>query len=148
MTVPTIKHATFDVERDYPLDSAEVFRAWATPSIKRRWFAADGEHELDFTVGGREITRVRHDGKLLTYESVYHDIVEGARIVYSSTLRADEILATVSTTTVILDAQGAECRLTLVEQGAFLDGHEEPSWRKTGTESWLDALGTVLQAGD
>jgi uncharacterized protein YndB with AHSA1/START domain len=147
MRVATVKHATFDLEREFPLDSAELFRAWATPPLKRRWFAPDAEHELDFTVGGREVTRAQRDGKLLTFESVYHDIVDGARIVYSSTLRADEVLATVSTTTVILGAHRSGCRLTLVEQGTFLDGHEEPDWRKAGTEAWLDVLGDVLQAG-
>lgn len=52
MSVANIKHATFDIEREYPLDSAALFRAWGTPSIKRRWFAPDGEHEL--AKGGHE----------------------------------------------------------------------------------------------
>ena len=30
------------------------------------------------------------------------------------------------------------------EQGAYLDGHEQPSWREQGTGEQLDALGRAL----
>jgi hypothetical protein len=36
--------------------------------------------------------------------------------------------------------------LTLTEQGTFLDGREDPSWRRQGTSDWLDALGADLRA--
>ena len=124
-----------------------MFDAWADPKAKARWFSrADGEHELDFRVGGVEINRVRHpDGPLMTFESRYHDIVPHGRIVYSSTLSADGVLWTVSVTTVELHREGDDdTRLLLVEQDTFLDGHEQPSWREQGTSDWLNALGAEL----
>lgn len=65
---------------------------------------------------------------------------------YSSTLRGGDHLATVSLTTVQFEAVGDGTRLTLTEQGAHLDGREDPSWREAGTNGWLDALGAELGA--
>ncbi len=149
MTTHPVLHATFTLERTYPATPARVFAAWADPAAKARWFAgADAEHELDFRVGGRE-TVYRggsNSDPALTFASVYQDIVSDERIVYTSTLSTDNRPATVSLTTVQLRAAGNGTQLVLTEQGAFLDGHEQPQWREQGTRTWLDALATELQA--
>lgn len=146
MTEHTVKHHTFTVERTYPATVARVFAAWSDPKSKARWFAgADNEHDLDFRVGGAETTTAKHpDGHLMVFASHYQDIVPNERIVYSSTLTGDNVLSTVSLTTVELVPDGDSTRLVLVEQDTFLDGHEQPSWRETGTNGWLDALGNDL----
>lgn len=142
----TATHATFSLERTYPVGPPRVFAAWADPAVKARWFATGDSHELDFRVGGRELTRGRTpDGKELEFATVYHDIVPGERIVYTSTLTGDHDLATVSATTVELTAEGDGTRLTLTEQATFLDGKEEPSWREQGTSDWLAELGRELR---
>jgi uncharacterized protein YndB with AHSA1/START domain len=147
MTDPSVTHATFSLERTYPVPPSRVFDAWAKPEAKRRWFAGpDAEHNLDFRVGGREMARGAHDGKVLVFESVYQDIVAGQRIVYSSTLRAAEDVATVSITTVEFTPEGDATRLLLTEQGTYLDGLEQPSWREQGTAGQLDALAAELTA--
>lgn len=142
-----VTHATFTLERVYPVTAARVFAAWADPAAKARWFSTSGgEHELDFRVGGREVTRGRHgDGPPLTFETRYQDIVTGERIVYSSTLWAGEALSTVSQTTVELVPAAEGTRLVLTEQGTFLDGREEPAWREQGTADQLAALGEELR---
>jgi uncharacterized protein YndB with AHSA1/START domain len=143
----TVTHSTFTLERTYPAPVERVFAAWADPAAKAAWFAAGGEHELDFRPGGREVNRARHpDGPLMVFETLYREIVPGQRLVYSSALSADDVLATASQTTVLFEPDGEGTRLTLVEQGAYLDGREEPAWRETGTGGWLDALGTHLTA--
>jgi uncharacterized protein YndB with AHSA1/START domain len=144
----SINHATFSLERDYDAPVATVFAAWADPVAKGRWFGAGNEHELDFRIGGFEASRGRHgDGPVLTFESRYHDIVGDERIIYASTLRAGEELATVSITTVEFETVGGGTRLTLTEHDTFLDGREEPSWREQGTSEWLDALAVELGSG-
>src|ERR1035438_7768551 len=52
-----VTHATFSLERSYPVSAARVFAAWADPAAKARWFAPgpDSGHQLDFRVGGREV---------------------------------------------------------------------------------------------
>ncbi len=44
-----VTHATFSLERSYPVPPAGVFAAWTDPAAKARWFAAspDSGHELD-----------------------------------------------------------------------------------------------------
>ncbi|HEV3360760.1 MAG TPA: SRPBCC family protein [Pseudonocardiaceae bacterium] len=139
----SIKHATFTLERSYPASPARVFAAWSDQKAKSRWLAGpNAELELDFRVGGTETIRGRHgDGPLLTFETHYDDIVPEQRIVYTSTMTADKTLTTVSITSVEFVADGEGTKLVLAQQGTYLDGHEEPSWREQGTSDQLDALG-------
>ncbi|MEU9688623.1 SRPBCC domain-containing protein [Amycolatopsis japonica] len=144
----TVKHATFTLERVYPVSPERVFAAWADPAAKAGWFTVSGgEHSLDFRVGGREVTTGPNgDGRKLIADSRYEDIVDNERIVYATSLSTDDVLATVSLTTVLLEPEADGTRLTLIEQGTFLDGQEEPAWREQGTGCWLDALGKALSA--
>lgn len=137
----TVKHSTFTIDRTYPQPPSRVFAAWADPALKARWLIAEGhQHELDFRVGGTEVA----SGGQLRFEATYRDIVDGARIVYCSTLHDGPKLSTVSQTTVEFVADGDGTRLVLVEQGAYLDDMEQPEWREQGTNSQLDALAKVL----
>ncbi|HEY3607572.1 MAG TPA: SRPBCC domain-containing protein [Pseudonocardiaceae bacterium] len=141
----TVTHATFTLERRYPVPPKRVFAAWADPAAKARWFAGSTVgHELDFRVGGREIARGTHEDLVMTFESRYQDIVQDERIVFASSLHAGTELATVSVTTVELRPDGDGTRLELTEYGAFLDGHEEPAWRERGTADQLAALAKEL----
>jgi uncharacterized protein YndB with AHSA1/START domain len=145
MTNHSVTHATFSLERTYPVPPDRVFAAWEDPEAKARWFAGpDPRHQLDFRVGGREANHGSHDGTTMTFESFYRDIVPDERIVYTSTLSADGRLSTVSLTTIELHEAPGGTLLTLTEQGAFLDGLEQPSWREQGTADRLDALGTEV----
>jgi uncharacterized protein YndB with AHSA1/START domain len=147
MTDRQILHNTFTLEPSYPVGPARVFAAWADPAAKARWFAGPAaEHALDFRVGGHETAYGPADGQhpALKFESVYQDIVPDERIVYSSTLFAGDQLATVSLTTVEFRPAAAGTQLVLTEQGTFLDGYEDPSWRETGTGQQLAALAAEL----
>jgi uncharacterized protein YndB with AHSA1/START domain len=147
MTDRSVTHATFTLERMYDVPPAQVFAAWSDSAAKARWFSVpDGEHELDFRVGGEEVNRgSREDGQALTFRSLYQDIVPGERIIYTSNLSSGEDMVTVSLTTVEFAADGEGTRLVLTEHDTFLDGHEEPQWREQGTGEWLDALGADLR---
>jgi uncharacterized protein YndB with AHSA1/START domain len=122
-----------------------VFRAWADPQIKVRWFAGNPtDYQMDFRPGGMDRNSVVHDGKQITWESLYREIVTDERIVYTSVLSEDGTVATVSLATVELVPDHDGTRLVLVEVGAYLDGREQPAWREEGTGDWLDALGRHL----
>ena len=146
-----VTHATFTLERSYPAPPARVFAAWADPAAKARWFTPEPDfgHELDFRVGGREVARGgQPGGPPMTFESLYRDIVPDERIVYTSTLAEGDDLVTVSLTTVEFSPADGGTRLVLTEQGAFLDGREQPAWREQGTAAQLEALAKELAADD
>jgi uncharacterized protein YndB with AHSA1/START domain len=146
----SVTHASFTLERAYPAPPARVFAAWADPAVKSRWFAGgtgDG-HQLDFRVGGREVASGGPDGgPVMTFETFYREIVPQERIVYTSTMSAGAEVITISLTTVEFKPADGGTKLVLTEQGAFLDGHEEPAWRENGTADQLKALADVLENG-
>jgi uncharacterized protein YndB with AHSA1/START domain len=147
MSDHSVAHATFTLERVYPAPPDRVFDAWADPKVKGRWFAGNpDDYALDLRPGGIERNRATHEGKQITWESLYREIVTDERIVYTSILAEGTTVATVSLTTVEFVPEGEGTRLTLVEAGAYLDGREQPAWREQGTGDWLDALGSDLTA--
>ncbi len=153
MTTRSVTHATFTIERTYPAAPARVFRAFADPLARARWFLGPGEgvttpHELDFRVGGHERIAGRFEGLGSTvhaYEARYHDIVPDQRIVSTYEMYQDEIRTSVSVATVQLSPAGSETRLVYTEQGAFLDGYDNAADREHGTRELLDALGASLE---
>lgn len=59
MTTRKVTHATFTIERTYDVPPERVFRAFANPAAKAKWFAGSnewqqGKRSMDFRVGGRE----------------------------------------------------------------------------------------------
>jgi uncharacterized protein YndB with AHSA1/START domain len=146
----SVTHATFVIERTYPVSPARVFAAFADPAAKRRWFTAPeqstaAEYSLDFRVGGREFSRASlPDGPTYTFDALYQDIVPDLRIVTTYEMHLDADRISVSVATVELHPDGSGTRLVFTEQGAFLDGHDTPAQREHGTNELLNALGASL----
>jgi uncharacterized protein YndB with AHSA1/START domain len=147
----TVHHATFVIERHYPAIPARVYKAWADPTAKARWFCAEGDwestgHTLDFRIGGRErLTSTAPDGVDHIYDAQYLDIVPDQRIVYAYTMHLDRTRISVSLATVEISAAADGTRLVFTEQGAFLDGYDNVSQREAGTQELLNSLGRSLR---
>ncbi len=154
MTKSTVTHDTFVIVRTYDSPVAHVFRAWADPKRKARWFAGSVDalgngYELDFREGGREVNRGGPPGgPVYTYTAQFRDIVVEQRIVSTSEMFADDTRISVTVTTVEFHASGATTQLVLTEQGVYLDGHETAGQREEGTRSLLDSLAAALAEGD
>lgn len=152
MTDRTLAHDTFTLEREYPVTPAAVFRAFADPALKRRWFGAEEgwtpiSSAMDFRVGGAEHDEARWEGDhgyVSRFDAVYHEIVEDSRIVYTYDMRVDGVHLSVSVTSIELTPTAAGTLLTFTEQGVYFDGHEDPALRAAGTRDLLEALGRAL----
>jgi uncharacterized protein YndB with AHSA1/START domain len=150
MSDRSTNHATFAIERTYEAAPARVWRAWADPEEKLRWFGPrvldKPDHELEFRVGGLERMTVRApDGALYTFAARYQDIVEGVRFIHTYEMYRDDARISVSVATVELEAAGDGTKLTMTEQGVFLDDLDTPAAREHGTGELLDTLATHLQ---
>jgi uncharacterized protein YndB with AHSA1/START domain len=146
----SVRHATFTIEKTYDAPPSTVWRAWSDRDEKAAWFSGPeewgpDEFELDFRVGGREISRGGPPGgPVFTYDATYRDIVPGERFVYAyDMLRGDQRIS-VSLGTVELTPDGHGTTLTYTDHGAYLDGLDTPEERAHGTNELLDALGRVL----
>ena len=142
-------HSTFVIERTYDASPERVWSAWADPQKKLAWFGPmelKGEHELEFRVGGHERMSVRiPDGAVYLFDSEFQDIVEQRRIVHTYEMYRDEQRMSVSVATLELQPDGEGTRLTLTEQGVFLDALDTPAEREHGTREMLATLDAALR---
>jgi uncharacterized protein YndB with AHSA1/START domain len=145
-----VTHADFTIERRFGCTPEQTFSAFADPDLRRRWFAipddwTDAEWELDFRVGGGEVSSGRSPGgNRFAFESRFHDIVDSERIVFAYDLSQDARLMSVSLTTVEFFPDAGGTRLLFTEQGAFFDELDTPAEREHGTGKQLEALERLL----
>ena len=150
MTQRTTQHSTFVIERSYAASPARVFGAWADPTAKASWFRSPDqwhrdEYELDFRVGGRELSRVAPiGGAPHIFDCRYQDIVPERRIVYCYDMYIGETRISVSLATVEFEAAGSGTRMIFTEQVVFLDGYEDGGSRERGTQKLLDQFEAAL----
>jgi uncharacterized protein YndB with AHSA1/START domain len=153
MTARSVRHASFTIERTYPAARERVFKAFADPRSKAKWFVGPdnwdkSNHQLDFRVGGKEtVSGGPPGGPVHHYSCTYQDIVPNERIVTTYEMHLDTTRISVSLATVEFTAAWSGTRLVLTEQGAFLDGFDKPEQREEGTRGLLDQLGTALEKG-
>jgi uncharacterized protein YndB with AHSA1/START domain len=163
MTDSTQTHATFVLEREYPVPVDRVWAAFADPEIKRKWFGSDDfvytDRSDDFRVGGLWIDDGRHrDGDQLSqYRATYTDIRPNERIVYTYDMWLDGVHASTSIATIVFtptdDGTAQAARLTFTEQGVHLDGVHGPgpdaaAGRESGTADLLDAISKLFTSAD
>ena len=149
----SITHATYVIERHYPTSVERTFAAFADAEQKRRWFMGSrgGEFQMDFRVGGREVSRSvigggPLEGTQLTNETVYQDIVPNERIVfaYTMTLGNHRMSASLATVQLRPGAGGTGTALVFTDQGAYFEQSDGQKMRESGWTQLLDSLGKAL----
>ena len=150
-------HDKFTVERRYPKPVATLFAAFADQAVKRRWLGAGHDHEVDsfdsdFRVGGPERVCYRmgantpFPGTPLVADGRHEDIVDGKRIVMSSTMSIGDHRISTALVTFEFSEDGDGSALLCTHQAVFYEGADGPDMRRHGWETLLDRLGQALQA--
>lgn len=151
MSAHKVDHASFTLERRYDAPVTLLYRAFADEKAKSRWFGGGSEwdlksREFDFRVGGREhLSGKWKSGMVSTFDATYHDIVPEQRIVYAYHMNLDDKLISVSLATILFEVDGAGSRLTITEQGAFLDGYDDAGSREKGTRFLMERIADSLK---
>ncbi len=146
MTTRSARHATFTIERNLAAAPSRVFKAFADPEAKARWFGGPSEWEgkrldFEFRVGGRERSVGKpKDGPAHTFDARYYDIVPDERIIYSYDMYLGETRISVSLATVELKRVGSGTKLIFTEQAIFLDDFDDAGGREHGSNWLMDKL--------
>jgi uncharacterized protein YndB with AHSA1/START domain len=151
VTTRKVTHATFTIERTYDVPPERVFRAFADPQAKAKWFAGSGqwqqiERRMDFRVGGKEHLSGGGKGKSPhIFDAIYQDIVPNERIIYTYEMHIGETRISVSLATIALKKAGKGTKMIFTEQGAFLDDFDQPETREEGTKVLLEQMAASLK---
>ena len=143
-------HATFVIERTYPVPVADVWHALSDTDARDQWFGGGPQFDVsdkshDFRVGGRAIEDGQwHGGPRSRFEATYTDIVEPQRIVFTYDMWANDRHMSTSIATIVLEPEANGTRLTYTEQGVHFDGLDTTEGREEGTRGLLDNLGAYL----
>ena len=143
-------HATFVIERTYPVAVSAVWHALSDDDARGEWFGGGTEfdaHEKthEFRVGGHGTEDGQwHGGPRSRFHSTYTDIVDQERIVFTYDMWVNDRHMSTSLTTIALEPEGDGTRLTYTEQGVHLDGLDSVEGREEGTRGLLDNLGAFL----
>jgi uncharacterized protein YndB with AHSA1/START domain len=152
MAERSVTHATFTLERSYDAPPAKVFKAFADPAIKRRWFVEGEGWEVEeftgeFKVGGFERSRFRfRGGEPIRNDTSFHDIVPNERIIFAYSMTIGDKRISSSLATFQFKPAGNGTQLIFTEQGAFLDDLDSAGPREGGWKGLLDALGRALKS--
>ncbi len=144
---PQAFHGSFTINRVYDASPARVFKAFADPKSKSRWFAGpDGwkelQREMDFRVGGQEIAEGRFpNGVESKFTARYHEIIPNERIVYVYDMHINGGHMSVSLATVELTPKsGGKTALKFTEQAVYVDGKDGNENRREGTTFLLERI--------
>jgi uncharacterized protein YndB with AHSA1/START domain len=151
MTERKVTHASFTIERSYDVPPERVYRAFADPEAKAKWFGGSNawqqdKRSMDFRVGGREHLSGGVKGKPPhIFDAIYQDIVPNERIIYTYEMHIGENRISVSLATIELKKAGKGTKMTFTEQGAFLDDFDQPETREEGTKVLLERMAASLK---
>jgi uncharacterized protein YndB with AHSA1/START domain len=143
-------HATFVIERNYPVPVSAVWHALSDNDARDQWFGGGTEFDVrekthDFRVGGHGVEAGQwHGGPTSRFVSTYTDIVDEQRIVFAYDMWVDDRHMSTSLTTIVVEPDADGTLLTYTEQGVHLDGLDTVEGREEGTRGILDNLGSFL----
>ncbi len=143
-------HATFVVERSYPVPVSAVWHALSDNHARDQWFGGGAEFDVrekshEFRVGGHGVEDGQwRGGPTSRFVSTYTDIVDQQRMVFAYDMWVDDRHMSTSLTTIVVEPDADGTRLTYTEQAVHLDGLDTVEGREEVTRELLDNLGSLL----
>ena len=143
-------HATFTIERTYPVSVERVWHALSDTDARDQWFGGGPnflthEQSHEFRVGGRGSQDGQwKDGPETKYSSIYTNIVHLQRIVFTYDIWVSGGHLSTSLVTIALEPKGNGTQMTYTEQAVHFDGLDSVEGREEGTAGILDTLGSFL----
>ena len=147
-------HDSFTLNRRYPQSRERLFAALSDAALKERWYANSNMNtelfEMDFRIGGAERQRYvlsadsPFPGVILENNGHFENIVEGERIVVSTSMSFGGRRISTSLLTFELRDEDDGCSLSFTHQAVFYEGADGPEMRRGGWEAMLDALSRSL----
>ncbi|MCO5225447.1 MAG: SRPBCC domain-containing protein [Thermomicrobiales bacterium] len=138
-----MNHGMLTATRDVAVDQQTAFDAWSLLEHRRHWFAGPGWTEIeraqDFRVGGSELAHGAFpDGIETIYQSRYHRIDDGLRLIYDfdMTVAGRPFSVSLASVEFVPDPKGT--MITYIEQGIFFAPDYDAESRSRGTEGLLD----------
>jgi uncharacterized protein YndB with AHSA1/START domain len=134
------------VERTFAAPAADVFDAWTSPEVMRRWFhcGADWETpeaEVDLRVGGRvSLVMRRPDGKRAGAHGEYREIDRPHRLVMSWTF--DDEPSNEQLVELTFTESAGKTKAILVNRGISTD--DRRAGQEWGWHGCLDQLGALI----
>ncbi|HVM63528.1 MAG TPA: SRPBCC domain-containing protein, partial [Acidimicrobiales bacterium] len=83
-------------------------------------------------------------GPTSRFESTYTDIVEAHRLVFTYDMWVNDQHLSTSLTTIVVEPDGDNTRLTYTEQGVHFDGLDSVEGREEGTRGLLENIASFL----
>jgi uncharacterized protein YndB with AHSA1/START domain len=152
----TITHASFTIEKTYAVSPERVFRGFANPETKKRWYGARDpmtteRFEMDFRAGGIDHMVYRFgkgmplpEGTKLSYETRYQNIVVNARIIWVYTMSINDQVASSSQASIELLPKGKGTEMVFTEQGAYVEHADGAQMREGGWKQLFERLNEEL----
>ena len=152
MTPTPFVYGDFTIRREWRTTPEKIFRAWADPAVKAKWFGGSSDQwevlrrSSDFRVGGVELEegRFRKTGMVSLYQARIHFIEENARLVYAYDMWIDGAPLSTSLATVLLEPATGGAKFTYSEHLVFLDGKDGTASRIEGMEELFAAMEKVV----
>jgi len=145
-----VTHATFTVERTYPVPPARAFTAFADQATKRRWFA-EGRRLGGVRVHARLPPRWQRSVALQLpgrprgrNDTQFQFIIPDRRIVFSYRMTMGARPLSASLSTVELVPFGAGTHMTYSEQGVYFDGPALAKGHEEGSRQLMERLAEEL----
>lgn len=150
MTGHALIHDTINIEKTINASAQQVFNAWADPAARSIWGPPSDDEaieflENDFRVGGKDVSLCGQKGDLrFRVDTVYHDIQQPLRLLFTERVSTDDNLLCVSLITAEFSEAGEATNLELTVQVASLVGEDMIGGNRGGWEAALNNLGVYL----